>query len=124
MLDSNSQADEGALLSDPLLQRLFRLFILFSDITEMGQQRITPEQTHFLINHFFRVARPDYNAQRSTAVLTRSEMVSFRDLIRICDLLFPDRQQFEPIVDRIFERFVSQVICKVHFSFVFTIPFF
>lgn len=60
MLSPPSQADEGALLSDPLLQRLFRLFMLFSDITEIGQQRITPEQTHFLINSFFRFVALKY----------------------------------------------------------------
>uniref|UniRef100_A0A915AHD7 PH domain-containing protein n=1 Tax=Parascaris univalens TaxID=6257 RepID=A0A915AHD7_PARUN len=111
MLTAASQADEGALLSDPLLQRLFRLFMLFSDITEIGQQRITPEQTHFLINNFFRVSRPD-QYQCSIPTITCSETVSFRDLIHICDLLFPNRKHLEPIVDRVFERFVSQVIYK------------
>ncbi|EFO24443.2 hypothetical protein LOAG_04042 [Loa loa] len=30
----------------------------------------------------------------------------------MCDLLFPDRKQFEPLVDRIFERYVQHIICK------------
>lgn len=105
------EEDQGPLLSDPLLQRLFRLFILFSDITEAGSQRITPEQVHFIIHQFFRISRRDVqNNVPVTAV--GNDPVAFRDLIRICDLLFTSRQQFEPIVDRVFERFVSQVIYK------------
>uniref|UniRef100_A0A0M3IFD3 Piezo_RRas_bdg domain-containing protein n=1 Tax=Ascaris lumbricoides TaxID=6252 RepID=A0A0M3IFD3_ASCLU len=66
------------------------------------------------IVQFCRVSRPD-QSQYSIPTITCSETVSFRDLIRICDLLFPNRKHLEPIVDRVFERFVSQVIYKVLF---------
>lgn len=103
--------DDGSLLSDPLLQRLFRIFILFCDINQGGQQRITPEQTHFIINQFFRISRPD-DSNRTVPVITQTETVSFRDLIHLCDIIFPDRKILEPVIDRVFERFVSQIIYK------------
>lgn len=106
------EEDQGSLLSDPLLQRLFRLFILFSDITEAGKQRITPEQAHFIIHQFFRINRRDDVQNNIPVTSIGNDPVAFRDLIRICDLLFTSRKQFEPIVDRVFERFVSQVIYK------------
>lgn len=39
--------------------------------------------------------------------------MTFRELIEICDLVFPDRKQLEPVVDRVFDRYVSQIVNKV-----------
>ncbi|EJW83609.1 hypothetical protein WUBG_05481 [Wuchereria bancrofti] len=93
---------------DPLLQRLHRLFIVFSD----NQHHISPHQAHFIIGQLFRLNHGIEYAQNSLPTLIRSNAITFHDLLRMCDLLFPDRKQFEPLVDRIFERYVEYVICK------------
>ncbi|VDN89651.1 unnamed protein product [Brugia pahangi] len=93
---------------DPLLQRLHRLFTVFSD----NEHHISPHQAHFIIGQLFRLNHGIEYAQNSLPTLIRSNAITFHDLLRMCDLLFPDRKQFEPLVDRIFERYVEYIICK------------
>uniref|UniRef100_A0A915PH47 PH domain-containing protein n=1 Tax=Setaria digitata TaxID=48799 RepID=A0A915PH47_9BILA len=94
------------IIEDPLLQRLYRIFTVFSD----SQHHISPYQAHFIIGQLSRLNHGTEQAQNGLSTLIRSDAVTFYDLLRICDLLFPDRKQFEPLVDRTFERFVQQII--------------
>ncbi|KAK0415195.1 hypothetical protein QR680_011820 [Steinernema hermaphroditum] len=113
--------DENSLLQDPLLQRLFRLFLLFAE-PNPGQScssqppgeppRLTPSQTHFLVNELFKLTRPRRPNIVQLPVLAETEPTSFRNLIEICDLLFPDRMVMGPIIDRVFDRYVSQIVHK------------
>uniref|UniRef100_A0A0R3RPD0 PH domain-containing protein n=1 Tax=Elaeophora elaphi TaxID=1147741 RepID=A0A0R3RPD0_9BILA len=93
---------------DPLLQRLYRVFTVFND----NQCHISPHQAHFIIGQLLRLNRGTEQAHNGLSTLIRSDAITFHDLLRICDLLFPDRKQFEPLVDRIFERYVQHIICK------------
>uniref|UniRef100_A0A1I7VK95 PH domain-containing protein n=2 Tax=Loa loa TaxID=7209 RepID=A0A1I7VK95_LOALO len=93
---------------DPLLQRLHRMFSVFSD----NQHYISSHQAHFIIGQLFRLNHGTQQAQNGLSALVQSDPVTFHDLLRMCDLLFPDRKQFEPLVDRIFERYVQHIICK------------
>lgn len=66
-----------------------------------------------LIYNHSRLNHGTEQAQNGLSTLIRSDAITFHDLLRMCDLLFPDRKQFEPLVDRIFERYVQHIICKV-----------
>ncbi|KAM3723724.1 Cytochrome P450 11B1 [Dirofilaria immitis] len=92
---------------DPLLQRLHRTFTVFSN----NKRHISLHQAHFIIGQLFRLNHGAEQAQ-NVSILIRSDAVTFHDLLRMCDLLFPDRKQFEPLVDRIFERYVQHIVCK------------
>uniref|UniRef100_A0AC34PZC7 PH domain-containing protein n=1 Tax=Panagrolaimus sp. JU765 TaxID=591449 RepID=A0AC34PZC7_9BILA len=114
--------DDGSLISDPLFQRLFRLFLLFSEPLENSQksptfslknralQHISIYQAHFIINELFRLVRPRCSAPLH--IPQQNEQVTFRELIELLDLVFPDRKQLEPVVDRVFDRYVSQIVNK------------
>lgn len=95
-------------LTDPLLQRLYRLFAVFSD----NERHIGPEQAHFIIGKLFRLSGGTEQLQNSLLTLIKSDHIAFCDFLRMCDLLFPDRKQFEPLVDHVFERYVQQIISK------------
>ncbi|KAH7724432.1 Protein F17C8.3 [Aphelenchoides avenae] len=112
---------EESILTDPLVQRLFRLFLLFADgarvevpASEPGHTKtlgcITAAQAHFLINEFFRQIRP--HCLVSLQISLKSDRLTFRELVEFCDLVFPDRKQLEPVVDRVFDRYVSQIVGK------------
>ncbi|TKR76705.1 hypothetical protein L596_017811 [Steinernema carpocapsae] len=113
--------DENSLLQDPLLQRLFRLFLLFAE-PHPGQPcssnppgeppRLSPAQTHFLVHELFKLTRPRRPHVVQLPVHAETEPINFRELIEICDLLFPDRMVMGPIIDRVFDRFVSQIVHK------------
>lgn len=116
--------DNHSLISDPLFQRLFRLFLLFAEPsdnpttipttinhTTRSLQCITAPQAHFIINELFHLIRPRYLATLN--IPQQNEKVTFRELIELCDLIFPDRKQLEPVVDRVFDRYVSQIVHKV-----------
>ncbi|CAG9531678.1 unnamed protein product [Cercopithifilaria johnstoni] len=94
--------------TDPLLQRLHRMFTVFSD----NQRHISSYQAHFIIGQLFRLNLGTEQIQNGLSTLIRSDAITFHDLLRMCDLLFPDRKQFEPLVDRVFERYVQHIICK------------
>ncbi|VDN53683.1 unnamed protein product [Dracunculus medinensis] len=81
-------------ISEVLLQKLSKIFMSFSDAIEMDQPKLTAVQAHFLINHFFRLNRPNL-AQYSIHSITRSDLVSFDEFIYTCDLLFPNKSEFE-----------------------------
>uniref|UniRef100_A0AC34FDH7 PH domain-containing protein n=1 Tax=Panagrolaimus sp. ES5 TaxID=591445 RepID=A0AC34FDH7_9BILA len=114
--------DDGSLISDPLFQRLFRLFLLFAEPIDTtikapasgtsknrALQYISAAQAHFIINELFRLIRPRCSTLQ---IPQQSERVTFRELIELCDLVFPDRKQLEPVVDRVFDRYVSQIVYK------------
>jgi hypothetical protein len=120
--------DDGSLISDPLFQRLFRLFLLFAEPVDTittpiksgtsssssssknrALQYISAAQAHFIINELFRLIRPRCSTLQ---IPQQSERVTFRELIELCDLVFPDRKQLEPVVDRVFDRYVSQIVNK------------
>lgn len=126
------EEDEGTLISDPLFQRLFRLFLLFAEPLEVinrsprtpnvgtksrnrALQYITAAQAHFIINELFRLMRPRCSAPLN--IPQQNDQVTFRELIELCDLVFPDRKQLEPVVDRVFDRYVSQIVNKVLYNY-------
>lgn len=77
---------------------------------------LTPAQAHFLINELYRLIKP----RKPTAIIQlppHPEKITFRELVEICDLVFPDRKILEPVVDRIFDRYVSQIVNKVQSFF-------
>uniref|UniRef100_A0A7E4VZQ4 PH domain-containing protein n=1 Tax=Panagrellus redivivus TaxID=6233 RepID=A0A7E4VZQ4_PANRE len=115
--------DESSFISDPLFQRLFRLFLLFAEPADppppsgtatttknRALQHISSAQAHFLVNELFRLVRPRCSAPLH--IPQQPDRVTFRELIELCDLVFPDRKQLEPCVDRIFDRYVSQIVNK------------
>lgn len=124
--------DDGSLISDPLFQRLFRLFLLFAEPADTtikpptsgpsknrALQYISAPQAHFIVNELFRLIRPRCSALQ---IPPQGERVTFRELIELCDLVFPDRKQLEPVVDRVFDRYVSQIVNKVK-AFIIIIKF-
>ncbi|VDK69255.1 unnamed protein product [Onchocerca ochengi] len=93
---------------DPLLQRLHQIFVIFSD----SQRHISPHQAYFIVGQLLRLNHGTEQAQNGLSTLIGSDAITFHDLLRMCDLLFPDRKQFEPLVDRMFERYVQHIIYK------------
>ncbi|KAE9548926.1 hypothetical protein FO519_007871 [Halicephalobus sp. NKZ332] len=73
-------------------------------------QYITAAQAHFIINELFRLMRPRCSAPLD--IPQQNNQVTFRELIELCDLVFPERKQLEPVVDRVFDRYVSQIVNK------------
>ncbi|VDK84719.1 unnamed protein product [Litomosoides sigmodontis] len=107
-LNASSLKNLNIFTEDPLLQRLHQVFTLFSD----NQRHISSHQAHFIIEQLFRLNHGTEEVQNGSSTLMQSDAITFYDLLRMCDLLFPDRKQFEPLVDRIFERYVQHIICK------------
>ncbi|VDN07906.1 unnamed protein product [Thelazia callipaeda] len=106
MADESTHIDEFS--SDQISQRLYRIFTVFSD----NQFHITSQQAHFIIDELFRLNGRIEQTQNFMPILGKKDVMTFRNFLHICDLLFPDRKQLEPLVDRVFERFVQQIICK------------
>uniref|UniRef100_A0A0N5ARW8 PH domain-containing protein n=1 Tax=Syphacia muris TaxID=451379 RepID=A0A0N5ARW8_9BILA len=57
------------------------------------------------------IQSPGQQAKKIANVIP-SESISYSEFVRTCELLFPDHFQFDPLVDRLFERYVSQIIFK------------
>ncbi|KAK5977897.1 hypothetical protein GCK32_005458 [Trichostrongylus colubriformis] len=94
-------------LSDVLYQRLFRVFSYFADATTSGT--LHPSQASFILDELNRESgRP--STSRGNAF--SHDSVTFRELLNLVEVQFADRNELEPLVERIFERIVGQVIRK------------
>nr|CDJ95631.1 Hypothetical protein CBG17999 [Haemonchus contortus] len=94
-------------LTDVLYQRMFRVFSYFADATTSGG--LHPSQASFILDELNRESgRPS----TSTGNAFSHDSVTFRELLNLVEVQFVDRSELEPLVERIFERIVGQVIRK------------
>ncbi|PAV59301.1 hypothetical protein WR25_13889 isoform B [Diploscapter pachys] len=93
-------------VNDPFYQKLFRLFSHFADVLPEGTLR--PSQGEFLLDELLREAgRPTTSKKVSFP-----DDVSFRELLNLLEVLFPDRLELEPAAERVFERIIGHLIRK------------
>uniref|UniRef100_A0A915DGF7 PH domain-containing protein n=1 Tax=Ditylenchus dipsaci TaxID=166011 RepID=A0A915DGF7_9BILA len=136
--DSSISSD---VLYDPVYQRLFRLFLLFSaDTTEksvsqrdsVAQQTnllnkngrllsfITTEQAKYLVNQMAELldglhkaeTKPCNHSQHQNPYKFPEDKMTFREVVDCCRTLFPLRRHLESVVDSLFERYIQQVVRK------------
>ncbi|CAD6192959.1 unnamed protein product [Caenorhabditis auriculariae] len=93
-------------VQDPLHLHLFRLFSLFAETSPQGT--LKPFQGEFLIDELLREAGRPTTSKR----VDFPEDLTFRELLNLLQLVFPDRRELEPSTDRVFERFINHVIAK------------
>ncbi|GMT19519.1 hypothetical protein PFISCL1PPCAC_10816, partial [Pristionchus fissidentatus] len=102
-------------LEDELFHQLFRIYSYFAERND--GMLLNEKEAHFILDELLKEAdRP--NTSSSVACST-SDTVSFREMLGLIDVIFPERKVLEPLVDRIFERLVTQVIRK---GFLLSMP--
>lgn len=121
-----SAADDDV-VSDELVQKLFRVFLIFSDEQPDRVSRKMRIETHHARWLCLLMARcmPKSDDDKDAIVcpceinarlgdLCTGESVSFRDFLATLGVLFPERDVLEPAVHSLFDRFVNQVLRKVN----------
>uniref|UniRef100_A0A1I7W779 WHIM1 domain-containing protein n=1 Tax=Heterorhabditis bacteriophora TaxID=37862 RepID=A0A1I7W779_HETBA len=98
-------------LIDPLYQRMFRIFSHFADVCPSGS--LNPSQGVFILEELLRESG---KLTTSRNLNFTEECVSFRELLGLLELLFPDRSELEPAADRVFERLLNHIIRKISAS--------
>ncbi|KAJ1355382.1 hypothetical protein KIN20_012766 [Parelaphostrongylus tenuis] len=94
-------------LKDVLYQRLFSVFSYFADST--SSDGLHPSQASFILDEMLRESGRPSTSHGSTF---GHDSVTFRELLNLIEVQFTDRRELEPVVDRIFERLIGQVIRK------------
>uniref|UniRef100_A0A914XQ89 PH domain-containing protein n=1 Tax=Plectus sambesii TaxID=2011161 RepID=A0A914XQ89_9BILA len=118
-------AADDEVVNDVLVQKLFRVFLIFSDEQPDRLSRKLRIDTHHAKWLCLLVARCMPKADEDKdAIVCRCEIdarlgdlcagasVSFRDFLAALGLLFPERAVLEPAVHSLFDRFVNQVLRK------------
>uniref|UniRef100_A0A158PBB3 Guanylate cyclase domain-containing protein n=1 Tax=Angiostrongylus cantonensis TaxID=6313 RepID=A0A158PBB3_ANGCA len=96
-------------LKDVLYQRLFSVFSYFADAT--SSDGLHPSQASFILDEMLRESGRPSTSHGSTF---GHDSVTFRELLNLIEVQFTDRSELEPVVERIFERIIGQVIRKQH----------
>ncbi|KAE9416632.1 hypothetical protein Angca_000916 [Angiostrongylus cantonensis] len=94
-------------LKDVLYQRLFSVFSYFADAT--SSDGLHPSQASFILDEMLRESGRPSTSHGSTF---GHDSVTFRELLNLIEVQFTDRSELEPVVERIFERIIGQVIRK------------
>lgn len=120
-------AADDDVVSDALVQKLFRVFLIFSDEQPDHLSRKLRIETHHAKWLCLLMARSvPKSDEDKDAIVCRCEIdarlgdlctgpsVSFREFLAALGVLFPERDVLEPAVHSLFDRFVNQVLRKVN----------
>ncbi|KJH48335.1 hypothetical protein DICVIV_05576 [Dictyocaulus viviparus] len=86
---------------------MFSVFSYFSDSSTSGG--LHPSQASFILDEMLRESGRPSTSNGNTF---GHDSVTFRELLNLIEVQFTDRRELEPVVERIFERIVGQIIRK------------
>lgn len=120
-------ASDDDVINDALMQKLFRVFLTFSDEQpDRLSRKLCISAQHakwlcLLVARCMPKSDDDKDAiicpceiEARSADFCKGGSVSFRDFLAALGALFPERDVLEPAIQSLFDRFVNQVLRKVN----------